>query len=74
MCEIGWASKIVLVGLVDSMVTTSLMVAIVAILGIDMIAIGAVEGMILVDLTSRYRRCLRHRPFRLRIRYRKRME
>nr|WLJ60420.1 MAG: hypothetical protein AmFV_00269 [Apis mellifera filamentous virus]WOK43383.1 MAG: hypothetical protein [Apis mellifera filamentous virus] len=56
------------------MVTTSLMVAIVAILGIDMIAIGAVEGMILVDLTSRYRRCLRHRPLRLRIRYRKRME
>ena len=74
MCEIGWASKIVLVGLVDSMVTTSLMVAIVAILGIDMIAIGAVEGMILVDLTSWYRRSLRHRPLRLRIRYRKRME
>lgn len=74
MCEIGWASKIVLVGLVDSMVTTSLMVAIVAIVGIDMSAIGAVEGMILVDLTNRYRRCLRHRPLRLRIRYRKRME
>lgn len=56
MCEIGWASKIVLVGLVDSMVTTSLMVAIVAILAIEMIAIGAVEGMVLVDL---------HRPLRL---------
>lgn len=70
MCKISWMSKIVLVCLVDSMVTTSLMMAIVA---IETIVIGAIEGMILVDLTSRYR-CLRRRPLRLRIRYRKRME
>lgn len=75
MCKIGWVSKIVLVDLVDlvdSMVTTSLMMAIVT---IETITIGSVEGMmILGDLTSRYRRCLRHRPLRLRISYRKRMK